>query len=755
MSDIKLFMTGHPSPAHDEKSRLSPKIGEAPLRYSHGKTITVALAGNPNSGKTSIFNNLTGGRQKVGNWAGVTVTKKEGNLKYKGYQIKVVDLPGIYSLTAYSIEEIVARNYIVNEKPDIIVNVVDAANLERNLYLSTQFIELGARMVISLNMVDTAQGQGIEVDKHKLGRLIGVPLVETVGSKNQGTFELLDEVLAVYQHDDPVSRHIHINYGQDIEEEIHKIQGEIRQHPELPEKYSTRWLSVKLLEKDPKILELLEENRSHYPNVISQSEKSRTYLENIYKENLEEVITDRRYGFIAGACQEAVRFTRQDRLTLSEKADRVITNRWLGFPLFILAMWLMFRLTFGIGDIPKGWLETFFSWSSLTVRQVMSPGLLRDLIVDGLISGVGSIISFLPEIFMIFLCISFMEDTGYMARAAFIMDRVMHTLGLHGKSFIPLLMGFGCNVPAIMGTRTLESRRDRILTILLIPYMNCSARLTVFVLLTGAFFPNNAGNVIFLLYMTGILFSILSGQLFKKLFFKGETAPFVMELPPYRLPSVKSLVIHMWNKGVIFIKKVWKVVLYGSILIWFLSAFPQQVNYSVDYGSLINRVERKYEKIDPGDRTLAARKAMEISKIENLRSEEHMEKSFLGRVGRLFEPLISPLGFSWKEGVALISGFIAKEIVVSSMGVLYRVGSQVTEESKSLVAAVRGSHMTRLSAFCLMLFIMLYVPCLATIGAITKETGSRKWTYFSILYSLTSTWLLVFVIYRTGRLFGL
>ncbi|MFQ5840952.1 MAG: ferrous iron transport protein B, partial [Thermodesulfobacteriota bacterium] len=442
--------------------------------------ITIAIAGNPNSGKTTIFNNITGARQKVGNWPGVTVEKKEGIATYNGYTIQVVDLPGTYSLTAYSLEEIIARNYIIEEKPDLVVDVIDASTLERNLYLATQLIDLGVKLVFALNMVDVAQSRGLTVDHEKLSLLMGVPFVPTVGSKNQGTKDLLNTIIRVAEDRESVSRHIHINYGVELEEEIEKVQELIRSSASSPDEHHPRWMGIKLLENDEEVIKEIEKSPSK-KKVLDQLDKSKGHLNEILGEDSETLMADRRYGFIRGALKETFRRTRSDRRYLSDQVDMVLTNRLLGFPIFIFFIWGMFQLTFSVGQYPMDWIDAGVGLLARFVGDLMGTGLLRDLIVDGVISGVGGVVVFLPNIFILFFCIALFEDTGYMARAAFIMDKVMHTLGLHGKSFIPMIMGFGCNVPAIMATRVLESRRDRILTILINPLISCSARLPVYV----------------------------------------------------------------------------------------------------------------------------------------------------------------------------------------------------------------------------------------------------------------------------------
>jgi ferrous iron transport protein B len=715
------------------------------------ETITVALAGNPNSGKTTIFNQITGTRQHVGNWPGVTVEKKEGLIQYNGHRLRVVDLPGTYSLTAYSMEEIVARRFLVDEKPDVVVDIVDASNLERNLYLATQLIELGVKLILALNMADVAEARGQQIDAGKLGALLGVPVVFTVGTKNQGIKELLDKVVAVAEDRDTVSRHIHIAYGQELEKEIKKIQDLVWQDPSIGRRYSTRWLAVKLLENDGAVKERVEALEGIGGRILAQADVGRARLAQLYQDDTEMVLTDQRYGFIGGALKEVLRVSAETKFDLSRQIDLVLTNRLLGMPIFIFFIWAMFQLTFTIGAYPMAWFDGGVGWLGGVVAKALPAGVFRDLMVDGVIAGVGSVIIFLPNILLLFFCIALFEDTGYLARAAFIMDRVMHVIGLHGKSFIPMLMGFGCNAPAIMAARTLESERDRILTILINPLMSCSARLPVYVLLAGTFFGASAGNVIFSIYGLGIALAIAMGKLFRLTLFRGESAPFVLELPPYRVPTLKSLLIHMWDRSAIFLRKMGGVILVGSMVVWFLGAFPRNPATPALEPAASTRTA-----IIPGPAELSpagmrSGHRMEASEREKVR----LERSYLGRIGRAIQPIFAPLGFDWQTSVAVLSGFVAKEIVVSTLGVLYATGADGSDENEALRRALRASGMTPLAAYALMAFVLTYVPCLATVGAIRRETNSWKWTAFSIAYTLTLAWVVAFVIYQGGRLFGL
>ena len=723
------------------------------------ETITIALTGNPNSGKTTIFNNLTGTRQHVGNWPGVTVEKKVGSVIHNNHRLRVVDLPGTYSLTAYSIEEIVARRYLVDEKPDVVVDIVDASNLERNLYLATQLIELGVKLVLVLNMADVAEARGHEIDSEVLGKLLGVPVVFTVGKRNEGTEELLDKVVEVGEDRDSVSRHIHISYGYEMEKEIKKIQDVIWQDPSIGERFSTRWLAVKLLENDSAIQERMRSLGEISDQIMDQAEASRKRLAEFYNDDAEMVLTDQRYGFISGALKEVLRISPEEKVDLSRRVDLLLTNRLLGFPIFIFFIWAMFQLTFTLGAYPMDWIDIGVGWFGALMTKILPAGLLRDLLVDGVIAGVGSVIIFLPNILILFFCIALFEDTGYLARAAFIMDRVMHLIGLHGKSFIPLLMGFGCNVPAIMATRTLENERDRILTILINPLMSCSARLPVYILLAGTFFGASAGNVMFSIYALGITLAIAMGKLFRVTLFRGETAPFVMELPPYRVPTLKSLLIHMWDRSQIFLRKMGGVILVGSVLIWVLSAFPKYPELTIGRTGETGVVSGVQETV------LALPESPQMEVIseqegnpkdpEQVEEIVRLERSFLGRIGHTIQPIFTPLGFDWRSSVAVLTGFVAKEIVVSTLGVLYAAGADADEESEVLRRSLRASGMTPLGAYAFMAFVLIYVPCLATVAVIRRETNSWKWTAFSVGYSLALAWVVSFLIYQGGQLIGL
>lgn len=664
--------------------------------------LVVAIAGNPNAGKTTIFNDLTGARQHVGNWPGVTVEKKEGSLTYEGRQFHVVDLPGTYSLGAYSEDELIARNFILQEQPDVVINVVDASNLERNLYLTVQLLEMGARVVLDLNMIDEARRRQLRIDAGRLATLLGVPVVPTVATRGEGTPELL---AAVGHISEETTSPLKIDYGAEIETEIAKICA-IIENDFHSLTYPSRWLAVKLLEGDTRLVEKMKQTGN--TALLGQLQASRQHLASVLGEEPEDVIAERRYGFIAGLVKEVISRPRtlEEKLTLSDKIDRVVTNRYLGLPIFLAAMGAVFQFTFTLGNPLVGYIETFFEWLGGLAAAGISNELLASLVVDGLIGGVGSVLVFVPLIFLLFLAISLLEDSGYMARAAFIMDRLMHALGLHGKSFMPLLIGFGCNVPAIMATRTLENRADRLITILINPLMSCAARLPVYVLFAGALFTAYQGWVIFSIYLLGIVLAVIMGRVFKGVFFPTESSPFVMELPPYRLPTLKGTFIHMWERGSSFIRKAGTIIFGVVILIWVLANLPAGVEYA-------------------------------------------SQQSFIGRLGSLFAPLLEPAGFgTWEAASALVFGILAKEVVVGTLGVVYGVGEETLPE-------VIGQHFTPLAAYAFMVMTLVYIPCVAAIGAIRRETNSWKWTALAVGYSLVLGWLLAVIIYQGGRLLGL
>jgi len=721
------------------------------------KHIKIALTGNPNAGKTTIFNVLTGTRQKVGNWPGVTVEKKEGVVNHDDYEIQVVDLPGTYSLTPFSVEEVIARDFIINESPDVVVNIIDASNMERNLYLATQVRELDCKVLFVLNMADLAESKGIRIDAAKLSELLDVEIVYTVGNKGEGVTDLLEKAIHLAEQGKPTLPERRVHYNRDVEAAIVDVQAMIDECGGLF--YNSRWIAIKLLEQDDIIRKRVarEVAGASGEAILQRAEAHRNRLADIFDDDLEIVMTDERYGFIAGIAREVVTMTKKNRVDLSRNIDLVLTNKFLGFPIFIFFIWLMFQLTFSVGAYPMGLIEKGFSLLSLFVDHILSDGLFKDFLNDGVIAGVGSVAVFLPNILILFFCIAIFEDSGYMARAAFLMDRIMHFIGLHGKSFIPMLMGFGCSVPAIMATRTLENRKDRILTILITPFMSCSARLPVYIVLAGTFFPKHAGTVIFLIYLTGILVAMVTGRIFRSTLLRGEDAPFVMELPPYRAPMIKGLLIHMWDRAKQFLKKMGGVILIGSVVIWGLSVFPRDIRYSTDYDGMMTAINNQYTaelsraRNQERHRQLTQERDRAVDRVRRAREKERTEKVYMGRIGRLIEPMFAPVGIDWRGSVALLTGFVAKEIVVSTLGILHAV--EGAADRAALSKALINSGMTPLSALSMMVFVLLYVPCLASIMMIMRETASLKWAVFNIVYTTVVAWCAAFVVYRTGLFF--
>ncbi len=709
------------------------------------KIINVALIGNPNSGKTSLFNYASGQHEHVGNYSGVTVDAKEGVYKQNGYVFRIVDLPGTYSLSAYSPEELYVRKHLQDENPDVVINIVDASNLERNLYLTTQLIDMDVRMVVALNMYDELNRKGNKLDHESLSVLLGTPIVPTISKTGFGIKDLFDRIIKVYEEEDPIVRHIHINYGEILEKGIKQLKDCLRTNANIPRSLSKRYIAIKLLERDSKE----ESNIKELPEaeaILSVRDTQVSEIENLLQEDSETAFTDARYGFISGALLETYEENKIQKVSKTQIIDLFVTNKLLGFPIFFLFMWVMFEATFRLGAYPMEWIESLVGWIGDIVRGIMTEGPLKDLLVDGIIGGVGGVIVFLPNILILYLFISFMEDSGYMARAAFIMDKIMHKMGLHGKSFIPLVMGFGCNVPAIMSTRTIESRNSRMITMLVNPLMSCSARLPVYLLFAGAFFPKHAGLILFGLYVTGILLAVLMARLFKRFLFKKEDVPFVMELPPYRMPTFKSILIHMWEKARQYLRKMGGVILIASIIIWFLSYFPRETEGMEVYDHQIAQVEQSMMNADEKSET--------ISELERLKEMDHQEHSFIGTIGKTIQPVLKPLGFDWKMSVSLLTGMAAKEVVVSTLSVLYTGDS---EDSQALPERLQQDRdatgkkvFTPLVALSLMLFVLIYFPCIATIVAISKESGSWKWGAFVVVYSCVLAWIVSFIVYQTG-----
>jgi ferrous iron transport protein B len=708
--------------------------------------ITVALAGNPNSGKTTIFNSLTGARQHVGNYPGVTVERMEGHRQAGESDIRIVDLPGTYSLTACSSEELVARNFIVDEKPDVVVDVIDSSNLERNLYLTVQLMETGVPLVLAFNMSDEARVRGFEFDLDKFSSFFNAPVVRTVGHKGEGMDELVEKIVEVVSGERLPQNGNTVDYGEEVEEEISRIESMLRSDSSLTDKYGARWLAVKLLENDADV----RQKAGSIP-IDDQVARSSARVEKILGDHPQTVIASRRYGFISVACQEAVRSTVEVLHSISDRIDAVITNRVLGIPIFLGLMYLVFYLTFTLGDPPMGWIESAFKWLGDNVGALWPDGsksLLKSLLVDGIIGGVGGVIVFLPNILFLFFAIAILEDSGYMARAAFIMDRLMHRIGLHGKSFIPMLIGFGCSVPAIMATRMLENRRDRLVTMLVVPLMSCGARLPIYALVIPAFFPE-AWNapMLWIIYVIGVLLAVVSAKILRSTIFKGESVPFVMELPPYRMPTLRGVITHMWQRGWLYLKKAGTVILGIAIVLWALTTFPGLP------GDEAARFEKEKQAVEA---TVAdeERRKEKIASIENAMTESCLRHSIAGRIGNALEPVIRPMGFDWKIGTALIGAFAAKEVFVAQMGIVYSVGKEVDEGSAALRDQLRANY-TPLVAFCIMLFCLVSAPCMATIAVTRRESNSWRWALFQLSGLTVMAWILTVIVFQTGRLLGI
>jgi ferrous iron transport protein B len=754
-SEAELIEIVSPEEAREMTVNFEGTIDENRQKISDetkGKTISVALVGNPNCGKTTLFNYASGSKERVGNYAGVTIDAKEARFRQNDYSFLISDLPGTYSITEYSPEELYVRNHIAERRPDIVVNVVDASNLERNLFLTTQLIDMNIKVVIALNMFDELEQKGAKLDYKHLGEMMGIPIVPTVASKGKGLKALFERIIEVYEDRDPIVRHIHINYGADIEQSIQSIQHELKKDTPLRKKYSTRFLAIKLMEEDRHVQNVLK-NSFTYEAAMKIVNDEIARLEKKYDEKSETLIADAKYGFVAGALKETYRNGPQVRRDQSREIDRILTHKIWGFPVFIFFIWLTFQSTFTLGAYPMSWIDSLVGWLGETVGSLMADGALKDLLVDGIIGGVGGVIVFLPNILILFFFISLMEDSGYMARAAFIMDKLMHKMGLHGKSFIPLIMGFGCNVPAVMATRTLDNRNDRLLTMLIIPFMSCSARLPVYVLLISAFFVSYQGAILFLIYVIGIVLAVLMGLFFKKTLFAKKEVPFVMELPPYRMPTLRNTTIHMWHKGSQYLTKMGTVILVASILIWAMGYYPRHVDFSKDYDAIQAQTEADASLV-PEQKTAA------LEQIELQKEEERQEKSYIGKLGHFIEPVIAPLGFDWKIGMSIITGMAAKEIVVSSMGVLYQASLNADENSQSLKDKLQEQTFksgpkvgqkvfSPLVAFGLMVFVLIYFPCVAVVAAIRKEANWR-WALFTTVYTTAIAWVAAFAVYQVG-----
>ena len=693
-------------------------------------TINVALIGYPNCGKTSLFNIASGAHEHVGNYSGVTVDAKKGQFFYKGYTFNIVDLPGTYSLASYSPEELYVRRYLKDETPDVIINVVDGSNLERNLYLTTELIDMDRSMVIALNMYDELEREGVKLDYHTLGKMIGVPMVPTAAKTGRGIDELFDTVIKVNEGDHPSVRHVHVNLGTEIESLLTEIKDILKSHPTVGRHFSPRYLAIKLLEGDPEVVSQIKALPDGEEILSLRDRKVKAFEKHHPDTDLTAAIADEKYGFISGALAETLeKSDEQARVNSTHIIDTIVTNKLFGFPIFLAVMTFIFWATFTLGSYPMEWIESLVTWIGDTVREYMPDGWVKDLVADGIIGGVGGVIVFLPNILILYLCISFMEDSGYMARAAFIMDKLMHRLGLHGKSFIPLVMGFGCTVPSIMASRSIESRSSRIITILINPFISCSARIPIYVLLVGTFFPSHSTLVFLCIYIFGILVAALTARLLRRFWFGSDETPFVMELPPYRVPTLKTTLRHMWNKGEQYLRKMGGIILIGSIIVWVLNYFPRHDD-SADTPTTVTEDTR----IDPA------------------------HDSYLQMMGKAVNPIMEPIGFHWRATVAAIAGLPAKEIVVSTLGVLYTGNEEASEQtlSEKLTEdnpATGRPDFNPAAALAFMIFVLLYCPCIATITAVVKETGNPRYGLFSILYNTAVAWLFAFIVYRIALLF--
>ncbi len=718
----------------------------------HSKEITVALVGNPNCGKTSLFNHATGLHEKVGNYSGVTVDMKIGEFHHGEYTLNLVDLPGTYSITEYTPEELYVREYITRQNPDIVLNIVDASNLERNLYLTTQLIDMNVRMVMALNMYDELSKKGDIFDYQSLSEMLGFPIVPTTASKGIGIDKVLQTIVDVYENEDALTRHIHVNYGQDIEEQIAKVKKLISVNQDIVNDFPARNIAINLIEEN-KITQEEVAKLSNGKDILKESKECHETLERRYGEEATTVIVNARYAFIRGALKETyVQNKDSHKADKPYAMDEILTNRWLGFPILIIFLWIMFQATFTLGAPLQRWLEQGVAWLGNGIGSVMSDGMLKDLIVDGVIAGVGGVIVFLPNILILFLFISILEDTGYMARAAFLMDKMMHKIGLHGKSFIPFIIGFGCGVPAIMATRTLENRKDRILTIVGIPFMSCSARLPVYLLLVGAFFNKSQGLVLLSIYLIGIVVAIVTALLLKNSLFKNNSEHFVMELPPYRIPTFRNTMVHMWDKSAQYLKKMGTVILAASIIIWALGYFPR-------HSAKVDQINEEMKQITDNEQLDDNTKTVNLHELSLEKAASQSENSYIGKIGRFIAPAFYPLGFDWKMGVSLLTGMGAKEIVVSTMSVLYQAdesgGTSLTERIKeqhwTTGARIGKPVFTPFVAYNYMLFILLYFPCIAAVTAIGREAG-RKWAAFSVVYNTAIAWIVCFIVYQIGML---
>jgi ferrous iron transport protein B len=707
-------------------------------------TINVALVGNPNCGKTTLFNTAANRNEKTGNYGGVTVDLKTAQFKHKGYTINITDLPGTYSMSEYTQEELYVRKHLIENLPDVVVNVVDASNLERNLYLTTQLIDMNIKVVGALNMYDELEKKGDKFDYTMLGKMIGIPFVPVVATKGIGLQELLERIIDIYNDNDKDYRHFHINYGNTINESLRTVKQLIKKNKELKDQFHPQYAAIKLLEADKEFTAQVD----RFPGtdeILECAAKQVKRIEREYNDNSASVITDAKYAFIHGALEETYTHASNKYTERKYRLDNILTHKWFGLPLFFIFMFLVFQMTFFIGQYPTDWIDAGVAWLSQTIGNMLPEGMVRDLVVEGAIAGVGSVIVFFPQIMILFLFLSFMEDTGYMARVAFLMDKVMHKIGLHGKSVIPIIMGFGCNVPAIMATRTLENRKDRIITIMMIPFMSCGTKYPIYMLFVTALFTRHQGAILFSVYFIGMLMAVFTALMLRKFFKKKEDIPFVMELPPYRMPTLRNSLNHMWGRSQQYLRKMGTTILVGSIFIWALGYFPHKTEFSKDYEALAVELQQSgapAEEIHQGVLALQAEQKY-----------EQIEQSYIAQIGQFVEPVFTPLGYDWKIGVSLFTGITAKELILSSMGVLYQspddsevtLQNKLSEQTFDHGPKVGERIFTPATGYSLMLFILIYIPCVAAIAAIKKEAGG-KWALFMVLYSCSMAWLAAFVV---------
>ena len=716
------------------------------------KIINIALVGNPNSGKTSLFNYISGSKERIGNYSGVTVDIKKATFKTKGYTFNFFDLPGTYSLTAYSKEEIYVRKFIYEQTPDIVINVVDATNLERNMFLTTQLIDMDLRIVIALNMFDELEKKNLFLNRNEISKLLGIPFVPTISSKGIGLDNLIDKVIEVFEGREKITRHIHINYGKDLENSIRTTRDIIREDKPITDKISSRFLAIKLLEKDKQVLQLLS-NYSNFNKIKTTTEKEIKKIEILENEDSETVITNAKYSFISGALKETFNDPNLKKESVSDKIDNILTHRYFGFILFVIVIFSMFYATFKLGGYPTNWIDMGVSAFGNFVSGIMPNGMLKDLLVNGIINGAGSVLVFLPNILILFFFIAILEGTGYMARAAFIMDKIMHRFGLHGRSFIPLIMGFGCNVPAILATRSMRNRGDRLLTMLIIPFMSCSARIPVYVLIISAFFEKYQALYLIGLYAIGIALAFLTAQILNKTVFKNKETPFVMELPTYRLPTLRNILYHMWDKTQHYLKKIGTIVLVGVIIIWALEYFPRETTKTEHFKTEI-------ESALNNNKLNETEKVSLVATINQQQESDRIVNSYLGKLGKAIQPVMQPLGFDWKMSICLIAGLPAKEIIVSTMGVLYK--SNDTDSTVNLRKKLQNERyeneklkgqlvFTKPAALSFLIFILIYFPCIGVVAAIKNESGSWKWAAFTIFYTTTLAWVAAFIVYNLGN----